>query len=298
MPLDDPSYFNWLKTTDGVTTPTSTYATSDSVDEALARIPALGEPWLTVVSFNAVHSPYHKPPEALTPSLPDAIGRPDRRIAARAMTEALDTEIGRLMGGLDAELLARTVIIFLSDNGTSKEVIEPPWDPTRGKLTLYDGGCRVPMAITGPIIDTPGLQTDALVHVVDLFPTIAALARVEPETVLDDAGAPVQLDGVSLMPVLLDPTARVRETVYVERFMDNGAPPARLLDNRMIRDARYKYMESFNGEFFFFEYDPSRPWTEGEDLIPAGLTPEQQRAREHLERIMEAKVATMEASWD
>ncbi len=293
-PVEDASYTRWLKTVDGVSAVTETYATTDEVDEALARIPSLAEPWLSVVSFHAPHSPFHLPPRALTPTTPRDVGRPSRPKAAHAMIEALDTELGRLLWGLDAELLERTLVVFVSDNGTSADAMLPPWDPERAKLSLYDGGCRVPMVVAGPGV-SPG-RTDALTHVVDLFPTIADFAGVDLAEVVDSEGLPVVLDGVSLRPVLADPEASVREYVYSERFRPNGGPAPDDVDDQMIRDGRYKLMRRVGVETLFFEYGADR-WSEGPDLLPGGLTPEQWIAHDRLLAELDARVAEMESAW-
>jgi glyoxylase-like metal-dependent hydrolase (beta-lactamase superfamily II) len=87
------------------------------------------------------------------------------------------------------------------------------------------------MILAGPPVRNPG-TTDALVHVMDLLPTFAALA-----------GAPVDdlhLDGVSLVPVLRDRTASVREVVYTELrhpsvgpiLVDTGLHPSIATDGK------------------------------------------------------------------
>ena len=59
-------------------------------------------------------------------------------------------ELARMLGGMSAALYARTTIVFLSDNGTAKSASTAPWLPAHAKPTVYDGGLRVPLIITGP----------------------------------------------------------------------------------------------------------------------------------------------------
>ena len=109
----------------------------------------------------------------------------------RAAVEAMDTEIGRLLMSINP---ATTTVIFMGDNGTPGQVIQPPYDSTHAKDTLFEGGIRVPLIIRGPGI-TPGRTSDALVHAVDLFSTQLALTGVPLPTT-------VTLDSRSLDPLL------------------------------------------------------------------------------------------------
>ena len=75
----------------------------------------------------------------------------------------------------------------------------------RGKGTPFESGCRVPLVIRGPGI-TAGSQSAEFVHEADLFATCLELAGLEvaPGNLdyLDSAGNSVQLDAVSLTPLL------------------------------------------------------------------------------------------------
>jgi arylsulfatase A-like enzyme len=76
-----------------------------------------------------------------------------------------------------------------------------------GRGTLYEGGTRVPASVTWPRV-VPAGTNDAVMHVVDMFPTLAAAAGAEPAK-----GKP--LDGVDMWPTIIDgaPSKRT-EVVY------------------------------------------------------------------------------------
>ncbi len=274
------SYLHWEKFIDGDSAWEETYLTTDTVNDAIEQVQTLPEPWLLWVAFNAPHSPFHVPPADLfhTPVPPQA----SQAERYRAMVEALDTEIGRLLDAMEPELRQRTTIIFMSDNGSPSEAITAPFAPVRSKHTLYDGGIRVPLIVTGPHVSEPGRRTDALVHAVDLFPTIAALAGVDTATLAagsDPTGqTPLELDGTSLLPLLQDPSHEPTRTwLMVEQFSDPGPPP--WPDHRRaIVESTYKRIENLERPDHFFDYRSSDV-DEGENLSNTGLEGERLEAR-------------------
>lgn len=118
--------------------------------------------WL---AFNAPHDGLHKPPNELISEESQALdpqGVSPANVDAyfRAMIEALDHEIGRLLANIDDEELDNTYIVFLGDNGTSDNVISAPFKRERGKYSLYQGGINVPLIIAGPGVPGSGIITD------------------------------------------------------------------------------------------------------------------------------------------
>src|SRR6185503_9095629 len=95
------SYTNWTKVIDGVSANTTNYATTDVVNDAVAWIQSQSsKPWFAWVAFNAPHTPLHKPPNSLCPHYTSLSGtaadiNANPRKYFEAMTEAMDTEIGR-----------------------------------------------------------------------------------------------------------------------------------------------------------------------------------------------------------
>lgn len=265
------SYFRWEKNVDGKRHWEHTYMTVDSTDEALARMAGMPQPWFLYVAYNSAHEPLHEPPDDLhTRIIQDP---PTDYQLYDAMVESVDREIGRLLAGMEPSVREQTTIVYMSDNGTWGSVVQPPGNPRRGKGTVFEGGVRVPMIISGPDVAVPGSETDALVHVVDLFPTIAELAHVDVDTLLDDSGEPLLLDGHSLLPWLRDPDRpSQRDTVYAESFYPNTLDGPRSWREHTVRDQQYKLMLTDHGGWVttrFHRLDPSA-WDEGPDLLEAG----------------------------
>ncbi len=234
------AYYDWEKVSDGSISQCFTYATTQEVDDAVDLIEGWGDkPWFLWLAFNSAHAPYHKPPSKLhTYQLPANVQN-NIPIHARAMAEAADTEIGRMLDSMAPEVLARTYVIICGDNGTPAECVLPPFVSAHGKATLYEGGVNVPLIMSGPGI-VAGQECDALVSLVDLFATIAELTG---------CSATAAIDSMSLVPYLGSPgLPSIRPWVYSEAFGPNGLLPSYADDRRAVRDERYKLIVWMQGQ--------------------------------------------------
>ena len=248
----------------------TTYATTELVDDALDFIQAQSGPWFAWVAFQAAHDPLQAPPEDLHDRqvVKDTYDAGDLAPGVDevhwAMVEAMDTEIARLLAAVD---LANTYVFVIGDNGTAPGQ-KPPGAVLRGgKGGTYEGGIRVPLIVAGPGVAQG--ETEALVHGIDLYPTIASLVGVDVATL------PVNLpfDGVSFALVLAVPDSGLRTTVYVDgRFDKLSRPGSELPENHdvAIRNADYKLIRracedgARSWEFYHLAADPG----EANDLFP------------------------------
>lgn len=206
-------YENWTKNSNGRNNISTTYTTTDQVDEALSfieRSESAQTPWFCWLAFNAPHSPFHDPPESLAPVggySTQINDESDDQWKYRKALEALDTELGRLMQAVD---LSNTHVILLGDNGTPGSIVQDPYTSDHAKGSLYQGGIRVPMIISGPAVEVPaGSTSDRLVHVVDLFTTVLEMGGIDPTAYVS---AEVLGQSTSLIPLL-------RGQDSAERFM-------------------------------------------------------------------------------
>ena len=112
-----------------------------------------------------------------------------------AMLEQLDISTKRVLAALEAlGLEENTMVIFSSDNGGLSDYTSN-YPLRAGKGTYYEGGIRTPFAVRWPAVIEPGSVSDIAVNGVDLMPTFAEMASVDPP-----GSQPV--DGLSIMPIL------------------------------------------------------------------------------------------------
>ena len=271
------SYFNY-EWSDGVSNSRRTgYLTTAEADAALDMMASLEPPWFLHLAFHAAHLPGHVPPRELY-SGPTLSNDDDAQLKLDADTEALDAEIGRVLASVPDD----TTIIFLSDNGTGYLGASGPYPPDRVKPTTYEGGVRMPLLIAGPWVEQPGTRSSALVHIVDVFATVAEIAGIPQPN--DDIST--YTDSQSLLPFVVDPDhPSYRDVLYTEYFADNGAGP---YDDhqRAVRDERFKLMWDQDAGYELYEI--GMDWIEGEDLLASPpLSPEAVEAFERLQAVLD-----------
>ncbi|MEM6534757.1 MAG: sulfatase [Pseudomonadota bacterium] len=164
------------------------YLTDYWTDEALKVIDAnKNRPFFLYLAHWGVHTPLQATKEDY-----EAVGdiEPRRERVYAAMLRAVDRSVGRVMDKLEAEGLAEnTIIVFSSDNGGAGYLGLPDVNaPYRGwKITLFEGGIRVPMFIKWPAKIAPGTVLDTPVAHIDVMPTLASAAGADlPEGVIID----------------------------------------------------------------------------------------------------------------
>lgn len=258
------SYESWPHVDNGSWFTETRYPTSASVDEALTRIREMPQPWFMWLAFNAAHEPLHVPPDHLHGQAVDEHSSDPELY--RAVVEALDTEVGRLLASMDPVVRSETTIVFIGDNGTYKSAIDYPLRPAgAAKGTLYEQGIHVPWIVVSPHVSQPGTETQALVHVVDLLPTVAEIADV-------DLGDRV-IDGVSFLSVLEDPASPgLRDYVVVEKMRPLGPPPWTQSHQIAVRNARFKlWQDKLHGVTKLFDLQGA-PYDDGPNLLQRPLS--------------------------
>lgn len=167
-----------------------------------------------------------------------------------------DAQIGKVMGALDRlKLKENTLIVLWGDHGFHLGDLGI-WT----KHTNYEQANRIPIVFVAPGVAKAGSATRQPAETVDIYPTLVELAG------LPEPKVPQPFDGKSLVPVLKDPKARVRDHAY------HAYPKSKM--GRAIRTERYRLVEwtkegqPTEYELYDYETDP------GEKANHAAAKPE------------------------
>ncbi|MCC9656226.1 sulfatase [Rhodopirellula halodulae] len=186
----------------------------------------------------------------------------------------VDAQIGKVIDELDRSSLAdNTIVVLWGDHGFHLGDLGI-WT----KHTNYEQANRIPILIVAPGVTAAGSSTKQLAESVDLFPTLAELAG------LPAPQGPQSVDGVSLVPVLQDGSARVRDHAF-------HAYPKRKL-GRAIRTDRYRLVQWMpydgGGDIAYELYD-----YEADPLERENLAARQPEVVERLSKILQTYPAPM-----
>ncbi len=171
------------------------------VDEASAFIEKNKKsPFFIYFALNTPHYPYQGTPAWLDYYREKGVAYPRDLYAAFIST--MDDKIGELLSKLEElGLRDNTIIVFQADNGYSTEDRAHYGGGSAGilrgsKFSLFEGGIRVPAAISWPAKLKAGEERGQLGVNADWMPTLAELCGIALDT--------SDLDGKSLVPVIND----------------------------------------------------------------------------------------------
>ncbi len=267
---------------DGIPTTVSKYNTVYITDQVINWWSQTSGPRFAHVAYNAPHSPYQTPPPWMFTVDLSNLQPGEIRPVYKAMLEALDHEVGRLVKAIRLAS-PDAIIVFCGDNGTPIGVPVAPFSSNKCKETTFEGGVNVPLIINGPIVASPGREENALVSLTDVFATVMDLQGVD-RVALANLYSTRELDSVSLLPYLVDPTSRpLRDMVYTEceKPLFGGAVRHEIATRNLRYKLRRVIENSQHDEFYDLLVDPF----ELNDLKKPGaapLTQAQQVAFHHL----------------
>ena len=235
--------------------------------EALRELRQKSEPFFLAVGFWKPHSPFNAPKrywdlyareDIAPPKNPDwpldapriawhdsreILTTQGRALSPEAICEIrhgylanisyFDAQLGKVLDELDRLQLAdKTVIAFWSDHGYHLGE-QSLW----AKTSNFELDARVPMLIAAPGMKQ-GSKTDALAELIDLYPTLVEICGL-PQ--------PSGLEGTSLVPVLKNPKATVKESALTQHprpaYYDRDSPPAPAAMGYSLRTDRFRYTE-------------------------------------------------------
>ena len=129
--------------------------------------------------------------------------------AAQSYTDA---QIGRLLAELDNQGLAdNTIIVLWADHGW-KLGEHNMWT----KHTNFEDDTHVPFILSVPGVTDSGMRTDALVELIDIFPTLTELAGLDspPLCPEDNKDLLACVEGFSLVPLLKNPKQEWKRAAF------------------------------------------------------------------------------------
>lgn len=260
----------------------STYMASVMRSQTLAWIGAQSQPFFAYVCFVSPEHTFQVPPFTLVSDSTKAEilalnYRPGKKVATEHIPkaydwwlEAVDTEIGNLLEGIDPLQLANTTILIVGDNGTPTHAVEPPFDPNHAKSSVYQLGTHVPLLVAGSHVSDPNSTCTGLVGATDFWHTIADVSGAQ---ILVPGGD----DSLSFEHMIEDPSAAsARTKAFVQKFIENGAyvpdpdvPAAKNFHDRGMTDGTFKYIRKWSGSTLVEEaYKLSVDPQETNDLWP------------------------------
>ena len=147
-----------------------------------------------------------------------------------------DKQVGRILDGLKSSSYSEnTIIVLWSDHGYHLGE-KDHWH----KFTLWERSTHVPLIIVAPGLTKPGSVCEAPVSLLDLYPTL-----------VDLCGLPVnpELEGHSLLPLLLDPEASWEHVALTTHGKNNHA----------VRSKHFRYIRYADGteELYDHRTDPN-----------------------------------------
>ena len=158
--------------------------------------------------------------------------------AYAAATSYTDAQVGRVLQQLETlGLMENTVIAFYGDHGYHLGE-----NQTWGKNIVFDTSLRTPLLFHVPGETSAGEKNEALVELVDIYPTLCEACQLP---------TPVALEGISMLPVIKNPNRAWKTAVF-----------SRKGTRRSIRTERYRYTEHGSGpkrslELYDYQADPS-----------------------------------------
>ena len=208
------------------------------------------KPFFLMIGMGPPHNPYKAPPEYSRLYDPTKLTlrpnwQPGTRLGSRkdiaeyyAMITAVDDNVGRLLGVLDAlDLTADTLIIFTSDHGDMLG--------SQGmflKRKPFEESIRVPGIIRYPRRIKPGQVRDTIFTHVDMAPTILGFCGLD---------VPPDMQGRDLSRTLAGESDAEPVAAYLQNYMPYGQ--SKLGPWRGVRTKRYMYARMNDKPWVLFD---------------------------------------------
>ena len=167
-------------------------------------------------------------------------------LAYAANVSYIDDLVGRVLDQLDVlNLTENTIILFWGDHGFHLGE-HGLWR----KNTLFEDSVRSPLIVSMPEQIHTGTTTDALVELIDIYPTLCDACQLP---------IPTEVEGISMVPVIEEPTRQWKAAAFSQlvRVLNNT-----FVDGYSMRTGQYRYTEWGNNgergrELYDYDADPN-----------------------------------------
>ncbi len=192
-----------------------------------------------------------------------------------ACVSFVDAQVGRLLGGLrELGLEERTIVVLWSDHGYHLGEHRGVWQ----KRCLFEPSARAPLLIRDPRNPSDGHPCGRIVEFIDIYPTVAELCGLTP---------PDDVDGISLVPLLEDPSAGWDGVAVTQVLRPGDGDPVM---GRSVRTARWRYTEWNGGQSGCELYDHLIDPNEFTNLADR---PEYRSVRQRMRRLLDQRAEAL-----
>jgi arylsulfatase A-like enzyme len=154
--------------------PVDIFGMAERTEAFMAKCQKAGKPFFIQLSWNALHASENALEATKAKYANVSTGNNSKQSSVAAITEDLDTGVGRVMDSIDKLGLAETTyVIYMSDNGAGGG---KRTGLNGGKGTMWEGGIRVPFIVRGPGV-VANSWCDVPVVGYDLSPTFCEWAN-------------------------------------------------------------------------------------------------------------------------
>ena len=155
-----------------------------------------GQPAFVNLWLDDPHTPW-----VPTEEVANRPGKKDRKPDLRQVLIEMDRQIGRLLDEIrEWDKEGNTLVIFMSDNGPLPTFAQSRTTGYRGsKLSLYEGGIRVPLIAWQPgTVQAGRVDTNTVISALDFFPTFLHFGRASSTSATDGQNMAAALKGESI----------------------------------------------------------------------------------------------------
>jgi arylsulfatase A-like enzyme len=251
---------NWMRFNQDVIDPKghATDLFTDWTIEYMEHRAKDNQPFFLYLAYNAPHFPIQPPEEYFKKVIRREKSIGEKRAKNVAFIEHLDYSIGKIMKCLDETgLIENTLVVFTSDNGGSLPHAQSNGNLHGGKQQMFEGGIKVPFFAVWKDKIQPGIETENMTLLMDLYPAFCKIAGVDLNQ---------EVDGVDVSPSMLGKQQNT-DNRYVFWVRREGGPKyngqvyyaARYGPYKMLQNSAFEPYQFYNLKDDPLERNPLDP---------------------------------------